>query len=104
MNCDALFAGEMIWIARLLTTTATVVLMTTAAFVVASTIAHMRSGRWLTRAGTFEVPEQRLRDQVGNRARAGDASQDGHGELEELRVRLAISSELIEKFMYEHGR
>lgn len=101
MNCDTLFAGEMIWIGRLLAVTAAVVLMTTATFVVGSTVAHMRRGRWLTRAGTFEVSERRLCDRADDRAGSGDAGHDTYGELQEMRMRLAISSELIEKFMRE---
>lgn len=104
MNCDTLFAGEMIWIARLLTTTAAIVLMTTAAFVIASTIAHMRGGRWLMRAGTFEISEHTLRDETAHRAGSGDTRKDGYDDLAEMRVRLAITSELVEKFMHERER
>ena len=104
MNCDALFAGEMIWFARLLTVTATVVLMTTAAFVIASAVAHMRRGRWLTRAGTFGISEHELHAGTTDRACSGDTRKDGYDDLAEMRVRLAVTSELVEKFMHERER
>lgn len=108
MNCDyldAVFAsGEMIWIARVLFVTAAIVLMATAAFVVASALVHMRRGRWLMRAGTFEVSEDELRDGTDDRAGSDHASKDVYDELTELRVRLAISSELLEKIQRDWFR
>jgi hypothetical protein len=56
-----------IWAARLLLVSAAFVLAAGGAFIVASTVARMRNGDWLRRAGPFEVSEARvaaLKDEV----------------------------------------
>jgi hypothetical protein len=93
-----------VWIARLLLASAATVLVIAGAFIVASTVVHMRSGHWLARAGPFEISEHTRRRAASRDGESDDSADDRDDELTDLRVRLAISSELLEKFIHERGR
>jgi hypothetical protein len=102
---DNLFdSREVVWIGRLLLAFGTVVLVIAGAFVAASTVVRMRRGDWLKRAGPFEVSEQ-----MGGQTERGEdgaegASHDADDEVTDLRVRLAITSELMEKIQHDWTR
>lgn len=92
-----------VWIARLALVSAAVVVAVASAFAVASTAARMRNGDWLRRAGPFEVEvsETTTRRVASEEDDSDDRTHDGHGELNDLRVHLAVSSAFIEKLMRE---
>jgi hypothetical protein len=102
---DNIFASrEIVWIVRLLLASAAGVLVIAGTFVVASTVVHMRRGNWLRRAGSFEIAESARRRTASSDGESDGSTDDGDDELTDLRVRLAISSELLEKFIQERGR
>jgi len=93
---DVIFDSRpVICAARLLLVCAAFVLAVGGAFIVSSTVARMRNGDWLKRAGPFEVSETTraaLEHQVHLWQRA---THDSHDELEVVQARLAEAKELI---------
>ena len=93
---DVIFDSRpVIWATRLLLASAAFVLAVGGAFIVSSTVARMRNGDWLKRAGPFEVSESvrtELEDQVHLWQ---SATRDIHDELEAVQSRLDEAEAVI---------
>ncbi|HMJ04278.1 MAG TPA: hypothetical protein VK506_15160 [Conexibacter sp.] len=102
---DNIFASrEIVWIARLWLASAALVLVVAGVFVVTSTVVRMRNGHWLKRAGPFEVSERTLGRTAWREDYSDDSAHEGYDEAADLRVQLAITSELIEKIQHKRAR
>ena len=104
-HLDALLAEPaMTWLARVLLVCLSVALLVAVAYVVASFVARMLDGHWLRRVGPLEISDPaagRLSHESGASMGSTHHSDD---EVTELRVRLAITSELLEKIQHERTR
>ena len=95
---DAIFSNKaVVWAARILLVSASVVLAVGGVFIVVSTVVRMRKGDWLKRAGPFEVSETAVLELEDQIEFWRNAALDGREEVAELRELLESSNELIEQ-------
>jgi len=96
---DTIFDNRaVLWVARLLLVSASVVLAFGGFFIVISIGMRVKNEEWLRRAGPFEVSEIAMKEIEGQLDRWQAATLVGQEEVSDLTERLEKADELIERF------